>query len=260
MKLYLDLIFLLNIWFDFLLLISVSILLKRNIKFKRIIIGSLIGGITFFFLFIKMNNIELLLFKFIISFLMVISTFSFKNIKYTLTNLGYFYLTSIILGGGMYLISDMFSYNNNNFIFIKNGFSINYLILLIISPFIIIYYIKFSLKLKNNYSNYHKVDLKYLGKTYHLTGYLDTGNHLLDIYKKRGIILVSINIPYKLENIIYTPYKSLNNEGILKCFKPDKLLIDKKEFSNYLIGISNNKFKIDGVNCILHSKMKGELN
>ena len=259
MKLYLDLIFLLNIWFDFLLLISVSILLKRNIKIKRIIIGSLIGGITFFFLFIKMNSIELLLFKIIVSILMIIATFSFKNIKYTLTNLGYFYLTSIILGGGMYLLSDLFSFNNNNLIFTKNGFEINYLVLVIISPIIIIYYIKYSLKLKNNYSNYHKVDLKYSGKIYHLTGYLDTGNHLVDIYKKRRIILISINIPYNDESIIYTPYKSLNNEGILKCIKPDKLFIDKKEFNNYLIGISNDNFKIDGVNCILHSKMKGEL-
>lgn len=259
MKLYLDLIFILNIWFDFLLLISVSILLKRNIQIKRIIFGSLIGGITFFFLFIKMNNIELLLFKIIVSLLMIITTFSFKNIKYTLTNLGYFYLTSIILGGGMYLINDSFSFNNNNLIFTKNGFEFNYLFLIIISPIIIIYYLKSSLKLKYNYSNYHKVEIDYLGKKYHLTGYLDTGNHLVDMYKKRGIILISITIPYKENNIIYTPYKSLNNEGILKCLKPDKLFIDKKEFNNYLIGISNDKFKIDGVNCILHSNMKGEL-
>ena len=259
MKLYLDLIFLLNIWFDFLLLISVSILLKRNVKIKRILLGALIGGLTFFVLFINMNNIELFIFKIIISILMIIITFSFKNIKYTLTNLGYFYLTSIILGGGMYLVSDLFSYNNQGLVFIKNGFQINYLILLIISPVIIILYIKNSLKLKNHYSNYHKVDIVYKNKIYHLTGFLDTGNHLKDYYKKRNIILVNLNLPYKLENIIYTPYKTLNNDGILKCLCVDKLYVDSKEFNNYLIGISNDDFKIDGINCILHSSMKGRL-
>ena len=67
MKLYLDLIFLLNIWFDFLLLLSVAWLLKRNIKIKRIFIGSLIGGVTIFILFINLGEIELFFFKIIVS-------------------------------------------------------------------------------------------------------------------------------------------------------------------------------------------------
>ena len=258
MKLYLDLIFILNIWFDFLLLLAVSILLKRNVKLKRIIISSIIGGITIFFLFIKFTSFTLFLFKILVSILMIITAFSFKNIKYTLTNLGYFYLSSIILGGGMYLVSDMFSYNNNGLVFYYNGFQINYFILVIISPIIIYLYIKNTLKFKNDYANYYKVDFLYKKKTYHLNGYLDTGNHLKDIYKKRNIILVKLNINLE-DNFIYTPYKALNYEGIIKCFKPDKLYVNKKEFYNYLIGISNDNFKIDGIDCILHSNMKGKL-
>ena len=259
MKLYIDLIFLLNIWFDFLLLISVSILLKRNIKFKKIIFGSIVGGLTFFILFIKLNNILLFLFKILVSILMIITTFSYKNIKYTLTNLGYFYLTSIILGGGMYLISDMFSYSNNGLIFYHNGFKINYIFLLIISPIIIFIYINNILKLKNNYSNYYKVDILYKDKIYHLNGFLDTGNHLKDQYKKRGIILVNLKLNYNLNEIIYTPYSTLNYNGVIKCLKVDKIYINKQEFSNYLIGLSNENFKIEGIDCIFHSSMKGIL-
>ena len=259
MKLYIDLIFLLNIWFDFLLLISVSILLKRNIKFKKIIFGSIVGGLTFFILFIKLNNILLFLFKILVSILMIITTFSYKNIKYTLTNLGYFYLTSIILGGGMYLISDMFSYSNNGLIFYHNGFKINYIFLLIISPIIIFIYINNILKLKNNYSNYYKVDILYKDKIYHLNGFLDTGNHLKDQYKKRGIILVNLKLNYNLNEIIYTPYSTLNYNGVIKCLKVDKIYINKQEVSNYLIGLSNENFKIEGIDCILHSSMKGKL-
>ena len=81
MKLYLDLIFLINIWFDFLLLLSVSILLKRNTKLKRIILGSLFGGITIFILFIKLNSIELFIYKIITSIIMILISFSYKNIK-----------------------------------------------------------------------------------------------------------------------------------------------------------------------------------
>ena len=32
-----------------------------------------------------------------------------------------------------------------------------------------------------------------------------------------------------------------------------------EEFSNYLIGLSDDKFQIEGINCILHNKMKGDL-
>ena len=259
MKLYLDLIFLLNLWFDSLLLMTVSILLKRNIKIKNIFLGSSIGSLTFFLLFFKGNNISLFLLKIVVSFLMIIVTFSFKNLKYFLTNLGYFYLVSIILGGGMYLLKDLFSYQHNGLIFYSNGYQMNYIILLIISPIILIIYLKSTSKLKNNYHNYHKVDFLYKQKLYHLNGYLDTGNNLVDPYKKRSIILISLNLNINLENIIYTPYETLNHNGLIKCFKPEKVFVDKKEFSNYLIGLSEKKFKIEGIDCILPNTMKGKI-
>ena len=158
----------------------------------------------------------------------------------------------------MYLISDLFSYNNNNLVFYHNGFQINYIVLLIISPIILLFYIRNVLKLKDKYSNYHKVDMLYKNKLYHLNGYLDTGNNLKDIYKKRGVVLVNLNINI-VDNYIYTPYNALNYNGIVKCIKPDKLYVDSLEFNNYLIGISNEKFKIEGIDCILHSSMKGKL-
>ena len=258
MKLYLDLIFLVNLWFDFLLLLSITILLKRNIKFKRIIFGSIVGSLTLFILFFNLNNITLFLFKITISLIMMLVTFSFKNIKYTLTNLGYFYLVSIILGGGMYLLSDSFSYSSNGLMLYKNGMSFNYLILLILSPVIIFFYIRETKKLKNSYSNYHKVDIVINRKTYHLNGYLDTGNNLYDPYKRRSVILVNIKLDYK-NNFIYVPYSSLNHEGVVKCLKPKKVLIDGIEFKDYLVGLSDNKFKIEGIDCILPNKMKGYL-
>ncbi len=259
MKIYLDLVFFINVWLDFLILITVSLLLKRNIKFKRIILGSLVGGLTIFILFLNLNNFFLFIFKFLVSFLIIITTFSYKNLKYTLSNLGYFYLVSIILGGGIYLLSDTFSYSSKGLLMYQSGVNFNYIILLIISPIVIIFYIKETKKLKENYSNYHKVDIIYNKKIYHLNGFLDTGNNLYDPYKKRGIVLVNLKLNYNLKDVIYTPYESLNFNGLVKCLKPEKIYIDNQEFNNYLIGISNFKFKLDGINCILHNKMKGEL-
>ena len=137
MKIYVDLLFFINFFFDFLLLLIVSILLKRNIPFKRLILGSFVGGISIFLLFIKINSIQLFFLKFFISFLMIIITFSFKNINYTIKNLEYLYLASIILGGTLYFLNVQFSYRQEGLVFYHNGLSPNIIVMLCISPFIL---------------------------------------------------------------------------------------------------------------------------
>ena len=245
MKIYIDLLIILNIGLDFILLMSISIILKRNVKLKRIILGSLFGGLTILMLFIKLTTFTSTIFKLILGLLMIIITFGYKNLKYTLNNFYYLIVNSIILGGGLYLIKDYGYYN--------------YYILIVSFIIIMIIYLKQMKKFKDNYVNYSKIDIYFKDKRYQLNGYLDTGNKLYDQYKKRPIILISKKINYSDEDIIYVPCSTVNNISLIKCFKPDKIIINKKIYKNYLIGLSPNEFKIDGVDCILHSCLKGEL-
>ena len=260
MKLYLDLIFFLNFAFDFLLLMATSIILRRNVKPKRLLLGGLIGGLSIFILFMKINSFELFLFKIIISLLMILVTFGFKDLRYTIKNMYYLYTVSIILGGFLYFLNVQFSYRQEGLVFYHNGLSINFIVLIISSPIIIYTYVKQILNLKNNYSNYYKVDI-YLkdGTIKNFNAFLDTGNKLYDPYKKRPIIIVyekDLKCKLELENIFMVPYDGVNSHGILKCIVPDKIYIKgigiKK---NVLIGISKEKIDIDGVNCILHTKL-----
>ena len=175
-KVYVDLVLILNIAIDFLLLLGSSIILKRNVKFYRIILGGITGGISTIFLFLNLNNLELFLFKLIVSSIMVLITFSFKNIKYFFNNLLYLYLLSIILGGGIYLLDVQFNYQNNGFLFIDSGFSLNVVVLVIVGPFIIYSYIKSMKKFKQNYSNFYKVEMIYKNKKYMINAVLDTSN------------------------------------------------------------------------------------
>ena len=245
MKIYLDLLILLNIGLDFILLMSISVILKRNINIKRLILGSLFGGLTIVLLFIKINSLTATIFKIILGLFMVIITFGYRNLKYTLNNFYYLIVNSIIIGGGLYLIKD---YGYYNYIVLIMGF--------IVLMFI---YLKQFKKYKENYSNYAKVDIYINNKQYKLNGYLDTGNKLYDQYKHRPVILISKKIPFKEEELIYVACSTVNNVSLIKCLKPDKIVINNKVYNNYLIGFSPNKFRIDGVDCILHSKLKGAL-
>lgn len=245
MIVYLDLVCLLNIFLDFILLMSVSVVLTRNAKIKRIILGSMIGGVSTLILFVHLNSFTSLIFKIILGIIMVITTFGYKNLKYTLNNLFYLYTLSFSIGGVMYLFMNKMIYNY---------------VILIIGFFIVsILYIKQIKKFQNNYSEYYEVEIIYQNEHFKLTGYLDTGNKLYDMYKHRPVILVDKKIKYHDEDVIYVPYLSLNEEKILKCLKADKVIINQHVFKNYLIGLSKKKFKIDGIDCILHSKMKGDL-
>ncbi len=258
MKVYLDLLFLLNFFFDFLLLLTVSLILKRNVKIGRIILGAIIGSGSFLFLFLNINSLELFLLKILTSILMLISAFNFKNIKYTLKNFLFLYVVSTLLGGFLYLLNIEFSYKNEGLIFYFDGLSINWIVLVILSPIILYIYIRQAKELKNNYANYYKVDI-YLkdGTILKTNAFLDSGNKLVDPYKKRPIILIySKKIKNIFEDPLLVPYDSINAHGLLKCIVPLKINIEGiGERKKVLVALSEEKFNMDGINCILHSRL-----
>ena len=112
MKVYLDLVFFINFLLDFLILLTVKIILKRNIKFTRILFGSMVGALSTFFLFYNISSFTLLFFKMVISILMIITTFGIKDKMYFIKNFIYLYLISIIIDWFLYFVNIEFSYNN----------------------------------------------------------------------------------------------------------------------------------------------------
>ena len=258
MKVYIEVVILINFIIDFILLFGVCLILRRQTTLKRLLLSSLVGSITIICMFCNLSSILLFIIKLLTSLLMVIICCKFKSIKYTLNNIFYLYTLSIILGGSIYLISIEIISKYKNLNFLSNGIYLNFIILLIFSPLIIYIYVKQIKKIKNTYSNYYNIDIYLKDKTKTtLTGYLDTGNHLTDPYKNRPIILVNkdkININY--DNFLLVPYDTLNNHGLLKCIIPDKIYIDKiGTKTNFLIGISEDAINIEGVDCILHGAL-----
>ncbi len=262
MKIYVDSIIFLNFFLDFILLLSVSLILKRNVSIKRVILGAILGGISIIFLFLNLNSLSLFIFKLLISFLMVLATFSYKNIKYTFNNIIYLYLLSMILGGFLYYINNELSYKNIGLIFFHNKAGINLFIVLILSPIIITIYVIQTRKLKEEYSKKYEVTITFLNnKKVKLTGFLDTGNNLYDPYKKRPIIIIDKSILKDYNpKFIMVPCVTIKNESLIKCFKIKEIVINGKLIQEEcLVGISDNKFEIDGVDLLLHKKIIKEI-
>ena len=169
-----------------------------------------------------------------------------------LNKLFYLYVISIILGGSMYLINDALGYEVNGLVFINNGYSINLIILIVISPIIIYLYIKEYVIYKKRINTEYDILIKFKNKTINVVGFLDTGNKLIDPYFKRSIVLINKKyISLRGKKIIYVPYEALNSDGLLKCIRFEYILIDNKKYTNVLIGIIDN-LKVD---CILNERI-----
>lgn len=261
MIVYLDLVVVINFVFDLFLLVVVNKLLKRNAKMYRMVLGSLLGGISIFALFISFNTITLFLFKIFISIIMLITSFGYKDIRYFFKNFIHLYLVSMLLGGFMYFLNIELSYKNDGLIFFHKGLSINIIGMFILGPLILILYFKENKNLKLNYNNYYTCEL-YLTKQHKITinAFLDTGNKLKDPYSGKSIILLNKELfDEKRKNTIYVPYNTLNNHGLLRCYKVDKMIIENKIVKDFLIGISDEKIKLDGIDCIINLNILEEI-
>ena len=242
MKIYFEFVFLLNFLLDFMILYGTKRLLKRNKPLKRIFFGSILGSFTTILLYIKINSIILFLLKGLFSILMNLISFGKKEL---LKNIFYFYTISILIGGSIYLLD------------IHNNYCLQMIILLLLTPILIFIMIKELVRDRKIIDNKYLVDITIHKKIYHLEGFIDTGNQLTSPIKKEGVILVNLKVTSK--KIIYVPYKALNTEGVIPCIRADNIVINKKSYNHYLIGLARDKFEIEGANCILPNKLKEEL-
>lgn len=246
MKMYIDLFFIFNVIMDYIIIMSTSILLKRRTSYIRMILSSLIGGISSLVLFTSLNKIVIEVVSIII---MVLISFGYKGIRYLIKNILYMYILSTLLGGIIYLFN----------IKVSNSMFLTYLIIIVISIEVMILYIKENKKMRSIYNNYYKVDIYFKDREkLSLIGFVDTGNNLYDPYKKRPIIIVPDKY-IKEDKYILVPYHTVNGNGLLKCIKPDIIFVDGIGYKgNVLVGFSDSFNFGDGVEVILHKDiMKG---
>lgn len=248
MTIYIDLVILLNYFFDSLILLTVNTTLKRNISLKKILFVSLLGELSLLG-FLLSNKYLLILLKLEISLILNILTFKYKDIFYTVTNVLYFYMVSIILGGFIYYLK----LNNLSYFFI-----------LLLVPLILYLYIKQNLNMKTTINKTYPLTIYFPNKRkLSLTGFVDTGNKLRDPVTKKWVVLVSKKLlqgVIRIRTPIYVPYHSLNNKGLVECIKPEKLVIEGKEYTNFLIGLMDSKVMINSSDCILNLEILEELN
>ncbi len=239
MKVYIDLIIIINFFYDFLIISATSTLLKRNVPILRIIISSILGEISIVTLFISFDKLILILFKILLSIIMVY--ISFGRHKF-LESIFYFYVITIILGGSSYLFGG-------------DTYITNVILLMLISPVIITLYIKAIREHKSKLNCLYDVILIEGSESYKFNGYLDTGNKLIDPITKLPVIMINKELNIEAKKKFLVPYKVINNESILECIKVDKVLVDGKCI-NVLLGLCEKSIFKDNIDVILNDSLR----
>ena len=256
MKVYLDLVFFVNFFFDFIILLATKLVLKEVVPLWRIFLGSLVASSSIFLLFLSLSSFELFLIKVVVSVFIILVTFGRRNF---LSDILYFYLISMILGGFLYLFDISFTYKNQGVVFFGHGLGLNMMAILVLSPVFLYFYVKQNRKYKSEISVTHSVEIYVDDKVFLLKGMLDTGNQLRDPCTGKSVILVDSKVSIPMSKFFYVPYKALNTEGVIPCCKVERVIVDDHVFSKCLIGISKDSFSLNGVDCILPNQFKEEL-
>lgn len=274
MTIYLDIVFLENFILNYVIILSTALISKSKIKIISIMLSSMIGAI--FSILNYMLDIDLLgnmIFKIIISFLMMQIAFKEFKIKKLLKLILFFYLVSFTFGGIAFML--LFFIRPQNIIMKSNHlvgtYPIKITILAGILGFIVIFLIEKIIRNKlNKKSMICDLEIFYNGKIKKIKTMIDTGNMLKEPISKNDVIIVEkeslegIVSKEILENIRYIlkgkwlqgkniysykikliPFSSLGNDnGLLIGFKPDfvKIYSDEEIIRNdVLIGIYDGK-------------------
>lgn len=260
MVIYVDIIFLINLIYDFLILNTVNIVLRRFKRQRRILLGSLVGSILSFNVFLpSLNNIFIII---VISILMVMVAFGYKDFIYFKNNIIYFYMISIIYGGFIYFINLKFNYINNPNLYYERKILINFIGLLIISPIVYFLWLYTFKNIKQKSNNIYQIKLSFGNYLHEISGLYDTGNLIKDPYKKRPVILVNKKIltcDINNKSPIYVPCSLINGSTLIKCYKPNLLVINNRVVNNCLIGVTDYDYSFDGVDAIISGYIGDEI-
>jgi stage II sporulation protein GA (sporulation sigma-E factor processing peptidase) len=227
-KIYLDVIWALNLLFDSFLLYLAAIILKRQVKLWRVALGGFIGSLL---IILSITPLHAAAGhpagKLFFSVLMVLTVFGYKRLSFFLKALMTFYVTTFLLGGTLtgvhYFIQfDMELASNVAINHIKGfGDPISWLFVLLGFP-LAWHFSRRNIEqfemTKIQYDSLADVEIQFMDLTFEVRGLIDSGNQLYDPISKQPVMILSIGkiletMPEEIRRIAGNPDCVISGEA-----------------------------------------------
>jgi len=243
MIIYLDIYFLKNMFFNFLLLYLTSFLIRKKTKWYRLLVASFIGGIYAIGALYSESIFQSGILKIIVALIMLIITFGRKKLTNIMSS--FFVLTYFIAG----FISSILNVQSQ-------------IILIVFSISMFISYWYYQKQKKNQ--NYYEIEAYFLESEINLKAKLDTGNELKDSLFGDAVIVASeesvkkeleedllrvlknerLEIPKQYQNKIrLITFQTISGQGIKIGIQLDRVILysQKQKIENQAILILTDK-------------------
>ncbi|MBP1968189.1 stage II sporulation protein GA (sporulation sigma-E factor processing peptidase) [Virgibacillus natechei] len=276
MTIYLDAVWTLNFFLDMMLLLLTQALARDSTRKIRIIFGAFIASLLVpLSIYFPDSFFNSVIGKFIYSVIIIWSAFGYVSIYRMMKLLLLFYFTSFAIGGGLiaihFLVQNPIGMSTNGFLTFNGGYGdpISWIFVVIGFPLMWIFTkVRMDKHVgeKIRYDQLYPVTIQLKNKRYTTTGYIDSGNQLVDPITKKAVVICdelflkqwftedewqllksaneSLNfdsLPKEWENYIQiVPYQGVQgNNTFLLALRPDQLIV---YYENQII--STNKILI----------------
>ena len=245
-ELYVDVLFLVNFFMDYISLLFVWKVLHCDTKHIWIVLGATLGSLIYCVLVIlPIPNalLEFILFHLVINTCMIQVGLKIKKISLILKALILLYIGAFFMGG---IITSLYQYVSVGSLF---------LFVAIVGYYLSLGMWNFLKMLHKRNSHLLKVELWSEGRRIEVTGLIDTGNGLRDPLTGLPVSVIERTkaadlLGEGIEGVRYIPYQSIGkSQGLMPVVRIDEMRIvsdDIQVFKRPIIGISEEKISAGG--------------
>lgn len=224
---YADVLFVINFFITFLLLKLTNLLLKNNAAALRLLASSAVGGLYSLVIFADRMGILLTVFgKLAASLLIIFISFGGKRVVVLLKALLIFYFSNMLFLGITVALIYAFKPSgillNNSIVYFD--ISARMLVICAVAAYLISVVV---IKIYNrtiSKSEIYNITIHKNDDTYRMLAFADTGNKLREPFSDFPVIIADKSKFDSYEERII-PFNTVGGEGMLKAFKPDKVII-----------------------------------
>lgn len=244
---YVDVLLVVNFFITFLLLLITQKLAKENSKISRIVLASFAGAAySLVILFDELDFAVSLLGKLAAACLIVLIAFRRSGFKNFVKTTAIFFFVNFVFVGIMVGLWMIFKPSgiviNNSTVYFDVSASA-----LLVSAFIAYVISAVIIRIYNNKTaknELYNITVYYDGRKYSFFAFADSGNNLREPFSDFPVIVADENLFKDVKCSRIIPVSTVNGEGILKAFKPEKVVISTSrgsgELSRVYIALSSN--------------------
>ncbi len=226
-ELYIDVLFLVNLFFDFLLLLTVNSIMKYAIPWGYIFLGGITGAaLTCFVVASSLDGVvKLILCHVVVNVIMIRIGLKIKHVREMIRTIVVLYIVSILYGGILELFHP---YLHTELIY--------FVIALLCAVFIRNMW-KLFLKERRTQNTMCTVILQEEKAQIKIKALIDTGNTLADPVSGEPVSIIGKALAKQIwegrnqvKGIRYIPFCTIENEGMMPVFRIDQMqVVGKKE-------------------------------